>query len=156
MIMKGSSLYILIQLVIILLLTYGYSAHPIAYAFLLAAITYSATAMLLRKSIARHHRMGMRLVRQSNFKEAIPYFERSYKFFSKYKWVDKYRFLTLLSASGMPYSEMALGNLAFCYSQIGDGARAIEFYTKVLEENPNNGLAISGLRMLNSTKNMTT
>ena len=46
---------------------------------------------------------------------------------------------------------MALCNIAFCYSQIGNGTKAIAFYKKTLEEFPENGLAHSALKMLNST-----
>jgi outer membrane protein assembly factor BamD (BamD/ComL family) len=47
---------------------------------------------------------------------------------------------------------MALCNIAFCYSQIGKGTNAIEYYSLVLEEYPENGLAKSGLAILNSLK----
>ena len=52
----------------------------------------------------------------------------------------------------MNYKEMALCNIAFCYSQIGNGTKTIEYYKKTLEEFPENPIAESALKMLNSTK----
>ena len=51
----------------------------------------------------------------------------------------------------MNYREMALCNIAFCYGQIGNGTKAIEFYQKTLVEFPENGIAESALKMLNLT-----
>ena len=45
--------------------------------------------------------------------EAINEFQKSYDFFEKNQWVDKYRYLTLLTASKSSYREMALNNIAF-------------------------------------------
>jgi hypothetical protein len=53
----------------------------------------------------------------------------------------------------MCYREMALCNIAFSYSQENNGSKAIEYYTKVISEYPNNGMAQAGLKMLNSVSN---
>jgi len=106
--------------------------------------------MILRNVFAKDHRHGIRLVRQNKFIEAIPFFERSVNYFTKNKWIDKFRSLTLLSSSKMTYKEMGLCNIAFCYSQSGDGSKAKEYYKQVLKEYPQNGLAIAGLNMLTS------
>jgi hypothetical protein len=45
---------------------------------------------------------------------------------------------------------MALANLAFCYSQIGQGAEARHHYELCLERFPNSGLATSALRLMDS------
>jgi tetratricopeptide (TPR) repeat protein len=116
------------------------------------ALAYLGISFGLRTLIPREHQQGMKLVKEQKFLEAIPSFEKSYEFFSKKIWIDKYRFLTLLSSSAMSYREMALCNVAFCYSQIGEGKKAIEYYTKTLTEFPNNGLAQAGLRMLHSSE----
>jgi tetratricopeptide (TPR) repeat protein len=82
--------------------------------------------------------------------EALPLFEKSVAYFSKNRWIDKYRFITLLSSSGLTYREMGLCNIAFCYSQTGNGLKAKEVYTQTLQEYPENGLANAGLNMLTS------
>lgn len=69
-------------------------------------------------------------------------------FFTKNGWVDKYRFITLFSASKTSYREMGLCNVAFCYSQIADGEKAKEYYKMVLSEYPDSELAKVGLRMI--------
>lgn len=119
---------------------------------LYGALTYLAISFGLRYFIPKNHREGMALVKEKNFEEAIPHFEKSYEFFKKYSWIDKYRFLTLLSSSKMCYKEMALNNIAFCYGQIGNGKKAIEYYHRTLIEYPDNELAKAGLNLLKAVK----
>ena len=92
----------------------------------------------------------MQLVRQQNFRDAIPFFEKSVDFFDKNSWLDKYRFVVLLSSSNMTYKEMGLCNIAFCYGQTGDGQKAKEYYEQTRKEFPENGLALAGLRMIDA------
>ncbi|WP_132055695.1 hypothetical protein [Pseudocnuella soli] len=122
--------------------------------FLHGTLTYLAISFCLRTFIPRDHMQGMKLVKEQKFSEAIPSFKRSYEFFSKNLWIDKYRFLTLLSSSRMSYREMALCNVAFCYSQVGEGIKAVECYTETLKEFPDSGLAQTALRMLHSSEGM--
>ena len=118
--------------------------------FLSGALTYLIISFGLRNLVAKDHKQGMKLVKQQQFENAIPLFEKSVAFFNKNKWVDKYRFLTLLSSSKMTYKEMGLCNIAFCYSQISNGQKAKEYYEQTLKEFPENGLAIAALKMINS------
>ncbi|GAA4052600.1 hypothetical protein GCM10022409_44360 [Hymenobacter glaciei] len=116
------------------------------------AATYLGLGFMLRNIVAKDHRRGMQLVKKPAYMEAIPFFESSYQYFTANAWVDKYRYLTLLSSSGMCYREMALCNIAFCYSQIGEGQKARAYYQRVLEVYPNNGLAQTALRMMESVE----
>jgi tetratricopeptide (TPR) repeat protein len=140
------------QLIVIGLLIFLYHLAGVEEEepFIFGALTYSLLAFGLRNLIAKNHRQGIRLVKQHKFGDAIPYFEKSVDYFNKNNWVDKYRFLTLLSSSKMTYKEMGLCNIAFCYGQTGNGHKAIEYYEQVLKEFPGNGLAITGLNMLKS------
>ena len=61
-----------------------------------------------------------------------------------------------LSSSKMSYKEMALVNIAFCYGQLGEGEKAREYYNAALKENPNNGMAIAALKLLDSAQNLNT
>ena len=117
-------------------------------------LTYLVLSYGSRKILAKDHNQGMKLTKEQKFNEAIKYYEQSAEFFKKNNWIDKYRFLTLFSASKMSYREMALNNIAFCYSQIGNGAKAKEYYEKTLTEYPNNTLAKTALKMLNSVQNI--
>jgi tetratricopeptide (TPR) repeat protein len=116
--------------------------------FLNGVITYIILSICLRLFVPRFHRVGIHHVKRKDFSTAIISFEKSFSFFSKYEWVDKYRFLALLSSSALSYRDMALCNIAFCYSQIGEGAKAMSYYKKALQQNPENGLAIAALNMM--------
>ena len=80
----------------------------------------------------------------------MPEFERSYQFFTRHAWVDRWRYVALLTASRMSYREIALLNTAFCYSQIGDGKRSRDTYDQTLREFPDSQMAKTALRMMNS------
>jgi tetratricopeptide (TPR) repeat protein len=138
------------QIILIGLLVFLYDLAKIDEPFIFGALTYSLLAFALRNIVAKSHRQGIRLVKNHKFAEAIPYFENSVQYFNNNNWVDKYRYLTLLSSSKMTYKEMGLCNMAFCYSQIGNGQKAKAYYEQVLKAFPENGLAIAGLNMLRS------
>lgn len=140
------------QLIFMGLLILGFYLLRSSTPFIYGTITYLAISNGLRTFIPRHHLQGMKLVKAQKFAAAIPFFEKSYAFFSRNVWVDQYRFLTMLSASGMSYREMALCNIGFCYSQIGEGKKAIDYYTRTLEVFPENGLAQAALRMLGAAE----
>lgn len=142
------------QLTVMGLLIYSYHLFESQDPFLYGAFTYVGLSFCLRTFVPKDHREGMRLVKQQNFTDAISKFEKSVDFFTKNSWLDKYRFLTLLSSSKMTYKEMGLCNIAFCYSQINNGQKAKQYYEQTLKEFPENGLAIAGLRMINSVENI--
>ena len=138
------------QLIFMGAIIYIYNLLNFKDAFLFGTLTYLILALVLRNFVAKDHTQGIKLVKQQQFESAIPLFEKSVEFFTKNTWIDRFRFLTLLSSSKMTYKEMGLCNIAFCYSQTGNGKKAIEYYEKALKEFPENGLATAGLKMLNS------
>ena len=117
-----------------------------------AAGIYWLLSLGLRYGVAKDHRKGMQLVKKHEYAGAIQFFEASYRFFTDNSWIDKYRYITLLSSSAMDYREMALCNIAFCYSQIGEGPKARAYYQQVLKTYPDNGLAQTALRMMESVE----
>ena len=121
-------------------------------ALLLGLILYWIIVFAIKMLTASDHRKGMSLVRKEEFLGAIPHFEASFLYFTEHDWIDKYRYLTMLSSSAMGYREMALCNIAFCYGQSGDAVKAVEYYNQVLREYPNNGLAQSAMRMRESLR----
>jgi len=143
---------LIIQLVIICLFYFIFEKLAIGDSILMAALLYSLLAFILRKTIAKNHRIGITIIKQHQYQESIPYFEKSIIFFEQNSWVDTYRFITLLSSSKISYKEMGLCNIAFAYSQIAEGENAIIYYEKAKAINPLSGLAIAGLNMLNSIK----
>ena len=138
------------HLLFLFLFVYIFQLLEFKDSFVFGAAAYLLLSYGLRTIISKDHRQGINLIKAEKFEEAIPCFEKSYQFFSRNSWIDKYRYVTLFSASKMSYKEMALCNIAFCYSQINEGLRAIEYYEKTLQEFPENGLAKAGLKMLNS------
>lgn len=118
--------------------------------FVPAVLLWFALASALQNLVPRHHRRGMALVKQGDYEHAIEHFKNSYAYFTRNKWVDTYRSIVLLSISRISYREMALLNVAFCYSQTGEGEKAKEYYNRVLEEFPNSVMAQTALNMLHS------
>ncbi len=108
-------------------------------------ITYLITSNVLRRIIPHAHNKGMQLLSRQNYPEAISNFEKSYSFFSGQQWLDKFRYLTLLSSSRMSYREMALINIAYCHAQMGNENLAKEFYEQTLAEFPKSEMAIASL-----------
>lgn len=119
----------------------------------LVMITYLLLSLTLRNCIPRNHRKGIALYKAGKYAQAIEEFKKSDSFFAEHAWIDKYRFLTLLSSSKSSYREMALLNIAFCYSQIGDGTISKEYYLKTLGLFPDSELAKTSLKMMESVQN---
>ncbi len=120
---------------------------------LLALAAYLLLAYLLRFFLAKYHRYGMLFIKRNEFEAAIPYFEESYAYFRQKPWLDRYRAIFLLSSSRISYKEMALVNIAYCYSQLGNGPQAKAYYEKALQEYPESGIAKAGLNMLQAGRN---
>lgn len=120
------------------------------HAIIAGCLIYIAIARLTRATVARHHTTGMRHVKAGDFAEAIPHFERSLDYFTRYGWIDRWRFLLLGASSRASYREMALVNIAFCYAQAGDGPTARRYYERAVAEYPESVLGRAGLRMAES------
>ncbi len=131
----------------------GIFIKPFTDALQIALIIYMIAFVLLRNLVPRNHRKGMRYFRSGNYAQAIDEYQKSYAFFTKYAWIDKYRFLVLLSSSRISYTEMALLNIAYCHAQLGNGPKAIKCYEAVLREFPDSQMAQSALQMLRSVFN---
>ena len=119
----------------------------------LTCLTYLIVSFTLRLSLTHNHRKGMILIRDDKYELAIDEFQKSYSFFSKHAWIDRYRFITMLSSSKISYSEMALVNIAFCYSQIGDGRKTKDYYLKALDQFPNSEIVKTFFKTIESIEN---
>jgi hypothetical protein len=108
--------------------------------------------LALRFLVPRAHRRGIRYVRSGQYEPARECFLESYAFFTRHAWIDRYRAITLMSASYMSYREMALCNAAFCCTQIGEGQQARQLYQQALEEFPHSGMAATALNVLSSVE----
>ena len=119
------------------------------------AMGYGALGYLIysfgsRAILLRSHRRGINLSKRGLFSEALAEFRSSYLFLSKNSWIDKYRVIVMLDSSAIPYREMALCNLAYCYLQINEKGKAQEYYRKAVAEFPGSEVAKSGLEQVES------
>lgn len=130
----------------------GIYLAPRSNGVILGAAAYLAYSIGSRMMIARDHRRGMRLFRRQDYVAAIQAYEDSYAFFARHAWIDQFRAIVLMSPSTVSYREMALCNIAFCYSQLGSGQKAEWYYRRTLEEFPSSGLAAAALRMIESVR----
>ena len=117
---------------------------------LVGVVIYLALSQLLRRMVPRHHRNAIRHCKRGEYELAIPEFQKSAAFFRDYEWIDRFRAVTMVSAAGMRYREMALTSLGFCYAQIGDGPNARQSYDQCLTEFPDNEMAQSALRLMDA------
>lgn len=101
----------------------------------------------------RDHRFGILHLRKEEYEEAYQRFRKSNDFFEKNKWMDKYRYITLLSSSKMWYREMALVNMAFCRAIQGKTEEAKGLYEQTLHDFPKNSIATTALKFMKANQN---
>ena len=135
-------------LVMALLLILSIYVYPFELAVIIALMAYIGISMLMRQFVPCNHRKGIMLYKKGDYAQAIKEYKKSYDFFCRHPWVDKYRYITLLSTNRISYTEMALANIAFCYAQSGNGELSKQYYNKVLELFPGSELAKSALNMI--------
>jgi hypothetical protein len=109
-------------------------------------VWYGLRTMAFPKEVHK----SIRLIREEKFGEAIPYIERSIEFYNKHSWIDKYRFLLMVSSSKRGLRESSICNLGFCLLQGGQVKAAKEVYEDVLRQYPENTIARSELRTINA------
>ena len=120
----------------------------------LANLMYGAIGQCIiwfgvRAFVMKFHIKAISLFKQEKFEEAIPFLEESLKIFRKYSWIDKYRYF-LGSTSKISFREADLNNLAFCYGQIGEKEKSIEYYKITINEFPDSGVAKAALNFINT------
>jgi hypothetical protein len=106
----------------------------------------------LKAVLAKDHARGVRLLHGSKYDEAIAAFERSYAFFSRHAWLDRWRYLTLLSSSAYSYRELALCNIAFANLQLSRVQPALTAYRKAVLEFPGCAMARHSIHVLEAAQ----
>ena len=114
---------------------------------------YLVYSQICRRLVTRRIRRGYRLLKKNAFAEAIAEYGRAYDFFSRHAWIDRFRYLTVLSSSAYSYREIALCNIAFAYAQLGDGTKAVETYRRALQEFPACAAARTALKAAEAMEN---
>jgi tetratricopeptide (TPR) repeat protein len=118
--------------------------------FILAIVVYYCLYIELNILIPTDHRKGIQLIKKGKFEEAIPCFQKSADYFTKYAWIDKYRYLTLLLSSKRTMWEISMCNEAWCLLQIKKIDEAKRIYEKVLDKYPKNAVANTSIMTINS------
>lgn len=126
----------------------GWLATRAASGVFWGAVVYLVYSYSSRKLIPRAHRRGIRLSQTQQFEDAIRMHKQSYDYFTRHAWLDRYRSITMMSPSAMSYREMALINIAFAYSQLGNGEKAKQYYQQAGREFPNSVMAKAALKMI--------
>ena len=121
------------------------------------ASVYGAAIYLIysfgsRALLLKNHRRGIRLAKLDCYEDAINEFQLSYEFLSRYSWLDKYRFITMLASSAVSYREMALCNIAFSYARLNEMGAALQSYRRALQEFPESELAKGGIEYIESER----
>jgi hypothetical protein len=62
--------------------------------------------------------------------------------------LDACRSLLFGVASQNSYRVIALGNMAYCHGQLGEGAKAVELYERVVQMSPEHAVAKASLNLL--------
>ncbi|MEM7184611.1 MAG: tetratricopeptide repeat protein [Spirochaetota bacterium] len=143
------------QIAILCIFILLYKILGFAFYLGMGSINYLLLSYLLRFLVPIEHNKGIVLIQKQNFPDAILHFEKSFAFFQEKPWLDKYRWLAMLSSSKISYAEIALVNIAFCYTQMGEGNKGEQYYQKTLQLFPESQIAQSGLRMLQSVQKPT-
>lgn len=117
-----------------------------AFSLAMGAAVYLLYSQTIRRLATKNLRRGFKLLKGARYQEAIEEYDKAYRFFSRHAWLDRYRYLALLSSSAYGYREMALCNIAFAYGQMGDGERALQWYRRALSEFPDCALARTSLQ----------
>ena len=111
---------------------------------------YLLFSVSLKRSVPVYQRVGARYLKNRQYDLAILAFSKSYEFFQRRKWLDRYRAFFLFSSSRTSYSETALLSIAYCYGKQGDGKNAKETYEKIVKEFPNSEPAKRALELYRS------
>ena len=131
-------LYLTLQVAIMLLIILILFMVGIEQYLLLGIALYLLLSVYLKVLIPKWHRKGVYLLKKGKLELAILSFQRSYEYFTRYEWIDRYRTFTLFSTSNFSYKEMALMNIIYCFEQLGDRGMADKYHGILSRQYPNN------------------
>lgn len=136
----------LVLLAILCFLLYPYDNQIFfVYAFFLyLAITYSIKYSMIPGSTFT----GVKFLKKGQFEEALPFIEKDIEYYSSKPWIDKYRFLLMISSSALSFREMSLCNRAWCLLQTGRVKETIDQYESVIRHYPQNVVTRAQLKTI--------
>jgi len=93
--------------------------------FILAFVLYLIVLLGLRKLLfPKVIHKGINFIKEGKFDEAIQPIQKTIEYYTKNDWVDKYRFLLMISSSKRTIRESSICNLAYCPLQTGETKKA--------------------------------
>jgi hypothetical protein len=125
-----------------------FERFSIPWPVLWAVVVFLVLANLLRRIVISDFRRGADALNAKKYDEALHWLERSATFFQRYPWLDRYRYLLLLSSSALSYREMALVNRALCIGRTRSSEETDQAFKQVLREFPESALARITRRMM--------
>ncbi|MFA0962497.1 tol-pal system YbgF family protein [Roseivirga sp. BDSF3-8] len=140
------------QFCIFLLLAFAFNLAGVNDPGIYAFFTFLALSILLRL-IPGEHRKAVSAYHKGAYREAIAHFEKSYAFFSRHAWLDRTRYISLLSASKMAYREMALLNIAYSHGQLGNLSEMRKYVERTVKEFPKSKPARGALALMDEHEN---
>ncbi|MBN1598772.1 MAG: hypothetical protein JW894_10790 [Bacteroidales bacterium] len=130
---KTSYTALIPQFAILLIIAFIFYLLQVPRYAIMSVAIYLLLSFYLKILIPRWHRKGIFYLKKGELEASVYAFKKSFIFFTRYQWIDKYRAFTLFSISSLSYTEMALMNIIFCYNQMGDNKKAEE-HRKILKE----------------------
>jgi tetratricopeptide (TPR) repeat protein len=124
-----------------LLLMQVYHFPSLITPLLFAFAAYFAYSTVARGLILTHHQRGMKFFRQKHYHEAILSFQQSIQYLNANAWIDRHRWLVLLSSSALSYREMAMFNIGAAYVYLDNAREARKAFESFLMAFPFSQLA---------------
>lgn len=134
--------FLIPQIAVALLLIFIFRTIGLANYIIVGIAFYLLIAAYLKIIIPRSHRQGLKYFKKKEYEGAAHAFQTSYLFFKKHAWLDENRAYFLLSVSAISFTEMALGNAAYCFRMAGKENEAKKFEERLKVEFPNSHLLV--------------
>lgn len=138
-----------IQLALVLI---GHSVGGV-YGMIASGILFAGYAFVSRRIILSGYYRGMKCLHAKAFDAAILSFRECADFLAEHQWIDRFRVVTMLSASAISFREMCLCNLAFTLTRDQKIDEATRAYQEVLLEFPGSLLASTSLESIELIRN---
>jgi len=125
--------YILVEMVFIYLFFLWCQGK--VYGLFMGILAFLIILLLQQFWHRRSFRQGIRYLKKNQYEAAITCFQKSLKHFEQYPFLDKYRYVLLISPSEISCREMALQNILACYCFLNNKEKATFYYDSLIRIN---------------------
>lgn len=125
---------------------------PIWTPILIILVILAVCVRVARLILYRHHRRGVNYIRNEEWQKAIAAYEKSYDFFTRHDWLDRYRAWLLMNGTALGYREAALVSIAMVHGRSGDIPAYKSAVKRVLAEFPESRIAKNSLEFLEAVE----